>query len=114
LFSRKAAVEPTMSTSPITPPFSTARVFVYAGVWLVVALVAGATGAIGGLRPLLPQLILVALTALLIVLGVKLPRYRAWLMSIDLRAVIALHLTRLVAGAAFVVLAAVRRAGRLG
>jgi hypothetical protein len=73
-------------------------------VWLGAAIVAGVTGVVAKLRPPVPQLILFALTALLIVAGVKLPRFRAWLLSLDLRAVVALHLTRLVAGIAFLVL----------
>ena len=73
--------------------------------WHVNARVAGASGAASRLRFPLPQIVLAILTAALIGLGAGVPSFRAWLLSIDLRAVVALHLTRLVAGAAFVVMA---------
>ena len=91
--------------APVTP-LATTRVLAIAGAWLVVAIVVGASGLIARLRPPAPQVVLITITGVLILLGVKLPRFRAWLMSIDLRAVVALHLTRLVAGATFIVLSA--------
>jgi hypothetical protein len=81
-------------------------VLTVAAIWFAIALAAGAGGLIARLTFPVPQLILLGLTVALIVLGVALPPFRAWLMSVELRAVVALHLTRLVAGAGFVALAA--------
>jgi hypothetical protein len=70
--------------------------------WFLVALAASASGALEQLRPPAPQLVLVGLTGALVVAGVASPRFRAWAFSLDLRVVVALHLTRFV-GAAFLV-----------
>ena len=72
-------------------------------VWFLAALVVGASGLLLRASPRGPQLLLVLLTAVLIVAGVTVPSFRAWLASIDLRSVIAMHLTRFV-GVYFLVL----------
>src|SRR5215207_3268792 len=92
-----------MTPTPRAHPAPTAILLAIAAVWLAVAMLASATGLVATLRPPIPQLILITLTVLLIAAGVFLPRFRAWLVSVDLRAVVALHLTRLAAGAAFLV-----------
>jgi hypothetical protein len=91
----------TMSDASVHPARTTA-VLTVGAVWLALAVLVSATGAVARLRPPVPQIVLLALTALLILAGVKLPRFRAWLASVDIRGVVALHLTRLVAGAAFI------------
>jgi hypothetical protein len=71
--------------------------------WLAFALVAGASGLLTTLRPPVPQLVLVALTGGVIVAGVRLPAVREWALTVDVRKLVALHLTRFV-GAYFIVL----------
>jgi hypothetical protein len=65
-------------------------------IWLAGAVLAGALGALEELRPPAPQVILIALTAGLIAAGALVPWVRRWAEAIDLRAVVALHLTRFV------------------
>lgn len=72
-------------------------------VWFLAAVVAGASGLLLRLAPPRPQLLIVGLTAALIVAGAIVPSFRAWLASVDLRSVIALHLTRFI-GIYFLVL----------
>lgn len=88
-----------MSTVP-----SRSRLFPLIGVvWFVVALGVGASGWLLDLAPPRPQLLLVGLTIALVVAGFIVPSFRAWLAVVDLRAVIAMHLTRFV-GVYFLVL----------
>src|SRR5262245_28005564 len=87
-------------------PLRSATVLAFGAGWLAVAVALGAAGVTESLRPPVPQVVLVGLTAALIVAGVALPRLRLWALGLDVRAVVALHLTRLVAGAYFLVLEA--------
>lgn len=64
--------------------------------WLVAALGLGATGHVASWRPPVPQLVLLGLTALLLAAVVALPRFRRWLVTLDLRWLVAVHLTRFV------------------
>ena len=79
----------------------TARVVAIGVAWLALAVIAGRLGFVARLRPPLPQLILLGMTVVLLLLGTKLQSFRSWLLSIDLRAVVALHLTRILAGSPF-------------
>jgi hypothetical protein len=80
------------------------RPYLLAGlIWLAGAVVLGASGRVAELRPPAPQLVLLGLTAGLILGGVALPGFRTWLLSIPLRRLVALHVTRFV-GAYFLVL----------
>lgn len=65
-------------------------------VWLVAIIVLGATGQIATLRPPAPQLVLVGLTVALLLAGALLPGFRIWLAGINLRQLVALHITRFV------------------
>jgi hypothetical protein len=65
-------------------------------VWLLGALALGATGLPARLRPPQPQLLLVGLTLLLLVLFARAPAIRTWALALDVRALVAFHLTRLV------------------
>ena len=71
------------------------RILLAALLWLAIALGIGAAGLLQRLAPL-PQLILVALTAGLVYAGAALPAFRWWALQLDLRALVALHLTRFV------------------
>jgi hypothetical protein len=70
------------------------------GVWLVVAVTLGASGRLEALQPPLPQLTLIA-GALLAT--ARIPAVRAWALSVDVRVLVAFHLTRFV-GSYFLVL----------
>lgn len=72
------------------------RYLLIAALWLLAALGLGASGRVARLHPPAPQLILGGLTILLIASAVVFDRFRGWLLAIDARAVLALHLTRFV------------------
>jgi hypothetical protein len=72
-------------------------------VWFLVALGVGASGCLLGLAPPRPQILLIGLTVALLVAGAVVPSFRAWLAGVDLRSVIAMHLTRFI-GIYFLVL----------
>jgi hypothetical protein len=78
------------------------RYIVVGIVWLLAALALGASGHVASWRPPVPQVVLVGLTALVLVAFVSLPRFHGWLRVLDLRWLVALHLTRFV-GAYFLV-----------
>jgi hypothetical protein len=81
----------------MAPPNGTGQRYVVVGLlWFLVALGLGATDRVASWRPPVPQLVLAALTVLLVVAVVALPRFRRWLLALDLRWLIALHLTRFV------------------
>jgi hypothetical protein len=72
------------------------RYLVVGLVWLAAALALGATGATTRWRPPTPQLVLGGLTVLLLAAVVARPRFRLWLATLDLRWLVAVHLTRFV------------------
>ena len=72
------------------------RYIVIGLVWLAAALGLGATGSIARWRPPTPQLVLAGLTVLLLASVVARPRFRHWLARLDLRWLVAVHLTRFV------------------
>jgi len=71
--------------------------------WLLTAVYLGASGRVATWRPPIPQIVLGGLTALVLVAVVALPRFRRWVRALDLRWLVALHLTRFV-GIYFLVL----------
>jgi hypothetical protein len=80
------------------------RPFLLASVaWLAIAIAAADSGRLSQLHPPVPQLILLGLTVLLIAAGIGITAFHSWLEEVDLRTVLALHLTRFV-GAYFLVL----------
>jgi len=88
----------------MSPPSSKRGLFPLLGfVWFVAALALGASGRLGSLAPPRPQLVLAGLTIVLVAAGLVVPSFRDWLSGVDLRAVIAIHLTRFV-GIYFLVL----------
>jgi hypothetical protein len=71
-------------------------VVVATAIWLGIAVVAGGLGLFAGLRPPLPQVILVALTLALLA-GFRWSRsFRAWALTVDIRALVLIHVTRFV------------------
>ena len=73
------------------------------GLWLVVAVTLGASGRLQALQPPLPQLTLLALTVGALLATASVPAVRAWALSVDVRILVAFHLTRF-AGIYFLVL----------
>jgi len=76
---------------------------VAAGVWLAGAIALSATGRVAALPFPGPQMVLAGLTLLLVILGLSVPSFRAWLREVDPKVGIALHVTRFV-GIAFLIL----------
>ena len=72
--------------------------------WLFAATAAAATGRIAALAFPVPQIIVAALTLALIASYVGSGGFRDWLHSLDLRWLVGMHLVRLLAGGAFIVL----------
>jgi hypothetical protein len=86
------------------PALSRSRPYLLAGlIWFLAALFFSASGRLSLLRPPAPQLILLGLTVALLVAGTVLPGFRLWLAGLNLRQLVALHLTRFV-GIYFLVL----------
>jgi hypothetical protein len=79
------------------------RYIVVGLLWLLTAVYLGASGRVAAWRPPLPQIVLAGLTALVLVAVVALARFRRWLRALDLRWLVAFHLTRFV-GIYFLVL----------
>ncbi|MGH7498746.1 MAG: hypothetical protein ACREL3_07840 [Gemmatimonadales bacterium] len=89
---------PTM-VDPMPTDRPSSRPYLLAGlIWLAAATALGASHRISQLRPPAPQLVVLGLTLALLVAGSALMGFRAWLDSLRLRALVALHVTRLVAG----------------
>ena len=71
--------------------------------WAGLALIAGGAGWLRPLAPPFLQLLLAGLTVALLVLGQAVPAYRTWRETVDLRVLVALHVTRFV-GVYFLIL----------
>src|SRR4051812_38562023 len=74
-----------------------------AAAWLLVAIALGASGALQALPPPSPQIIVAGLTITLLAFWRVSAAFRAWLDAVDVRALVALHLTRFV-GLSFLLL----------
>lgn len=83
---------------------STTTVVAAGLVWLGAAVALGAAGVFQPLRPPAPQLILGALTVLVLVMTALILPLRRWASSVDVRTLVALHVTRILAGGYFLVL----------
>jgi hypothetical protein len=73
-------------------------------VWLIVAAALGGAGVFEPLRPPAPQAILIGLTALTLLATALIAPLRRWARTVDVRVLVVLHLTRILAGAWFLVL----------
>ena len=84
-------------TRPESREASGTRLFPLIGwAWFAVALGLGASGWLARLAPPGPQILIFGLTVGLIVAGYSVRSFRAWLTGVDLRAVVALHLSRFI------------------
>src|SRR5262245_47642404 len=88
-------------TYPAPRGLRSAVVLAILAAWLAAATALGAPGVTDSFRPPVPQLILATLTVVLFLAGFVYAPFRLWALALDPRAVVALHLTRLVAGGAF-------------
>lgn len=85
------------SSKPAPPSRPTGRPYLIAGlIWLAAVVGLAGSGRLSQIQPPAPQLAIVGLTVALIVLGVALPGFRAWLATWNLRQLIAFHVTRFV------------------
>ena len=84
--------------------FHTMTVVAVSIVWLIAAAAFGAAGVFEPLRPPAPQIILISLTVLTLLVTASLGPLRRWAATVDLRVLVFLHLTRVLAGAWFLVL----------
>lgn len=75
---------------------STSKVLVTAGIWLLLAVAAGASGLTARLVPPFPQVILMGLVIIQLLLIAILKSFRSWCMTVDLRALVLFHVTRFV------------------
>lgn len=71
--------------------------------WLATAIAFSASGLLAHVRPPIPQLILLTLTAAVLTAGVYSTGLRRWAHSVDLRVIVAVHLSRFV-GVYFLIL----------
>lgn len=83
---------------------STTTVVAAGLVWLGAAVALGAAGVFQPLRPPAPQLILGALTVLVLLATALILPLRRWAARVDVRTLVALHVTRVLAGGYFLVL----------
>lgn len=75
---------------------STTKVLIAAGIWLLLALAAGASGVTARLVPPLPQAVLLGLVVIQLLVFMFYPGFRSWCMTVDLRALVLFHVTRFV------------------
>ena len=83
-----------LMTKPI--PYASGRVLLVIVLWLVAAIVFGASGLPQRLKPPAPQVLLLGLSVLSLLAVFLLPRLRTWAEALDVRWLVALHLTRFV------------------
>lgn len=81
----------------------TARVLITAAVWFLLAVLVGASGLPASIPPPFPQAVLLGLVVALLILFWQWPALREWALSVDIRALVLVHVSRFV-GVYFLVL----------
>ncbi len=71
--------------------------------WLLGAVLVSLSGVLRWVRPPLPPVLIFSLTALILLLFWRSPGFRAWALSVDIRALVLIHVSRFV-GVYFLVL----------
>lgn len=79
------------------------RILIVASAWLLLALLVGSSGVLASVPPLFPQVVLFGLTGILLLLFWKSLVCRRWALSVDIRALVLVHVSRFV-GIYFLVL----------
>lgn len=79
------------------------RILIVAGAWLLLALLVGSSGVLASVPPPFPQVVLLGLTGTLLLLFWKSLVCRRWILSVDIRALVLVHVSRFV-GIYFLVL----------
>jgi len=92
----------TMSFEAVpSTPARTRKVIIGAALWIVVVVAVAASGIPQKLKPPAPQLVVLILTIALISFGRLYSPLRAWIVTVDLRGLVGVHVLRALAGAAF-------------
>lgn len=95
-----------MSPAADAAPLRTGIVVAALLAWLLVAVAIGATGSLRALRPPAPQLLLLTITVALLAAARLHAPLRAWVRTVDWRALVLVHVARALAGGTFLVLVA--------
>src|SRR5689334_21991499 len=77
-------------------PISSTMLLALLGAWFCIALLLGASGIFSHARPPLPQAMILALVLVLLLLFGRVVSFRRWALGVDLRLLVALHLSRFV------------------
>lgn len=92
----------TMSFEAVpSTPARTRSVLLGAAIWLAAATVVSLAGLPQKLTPPAPQIVVLVLTLALLSFSRLYAPFRAWIVSVDLRALVGVHLLRAIAGAGF-------------
>jgi len=73
---------------------NTKKIVVIFIIWFAAACLAGVTGLVEHLKPPFPQLIIISITAILLISGFKIKSFREFLLNLDWRFIVGLHLVR--------------------
>ena len=65
-------------------------------VWFLIALLIGASGIVASLKPPFPQVVLFGLVIVLLLLFRMSSTFHSWIMNVDIRVLVLVHLTRFV------------------
>src|ERR1019366_2839613 len=78
-------------------------ILIGAAIWLAIALLVSAMGVPQRMVPPTPQLVVLVLTALLLIASWLYWPLRSWVLTADWRAIVEIHLVRVIAGAGFLI-----------
>lgn len=77
-------------------PENSGKIIIALLVWLAAALAAGASGIFSSLVPPFPQAVLLGLVIVELLVFAFAPGFRAWCLTVDVRALVLFHLTRFI------------------
>jgi hypothetical protein len=80
----------------LKPIMDSKKILISAFVWLLAAIIAGASGLFSNLRPPFPQAVLLGLVIVELLIFAFSSGFRSWCLSVDLRALLLIHVTRFV------------------
>lgn len=84
------------------------KVIIATTLWFILAVIAGVSGLTQNMVPPLPQVVLIGLVFLLLLFFWVLQSFRSWILTVDIRFLVGVHLTRFV-GFYFLYLYSVKR-----